>query len=120
MSIVRRSERIARCNRYGRDQTTLAVLPIRERAERKLEFGADGYVTKPCSPGEVLAHVRTVMRRLIYSRSDCPTAVAIELHSEDLNNAEHAHLTGCSGYNVLAFCGLTTRSERCSGLHGTD
>jgi DNA-binding response OmpR family regulator len=31
-----------------------------------LELGADGYITKPCSPGEVLARVRTAMRRLIY------------------------------------------------------
>jgi DNA-binding response OmpR family regulator len=31
-----------------------------------LEIEADGYITKPISPGELLARVRIAMRRLIY------------------------------------------------------
>ena len=31
-----------------------------------LETGADGYITKPISPEELLARVRTAMRRLIF------------------------------------------------------
>jgi DNA-binding response OmpR family regulator len=30
-----------------------------------LEIEADGFITKPISPGELLGHVRTAMRRLI-------------------------------------------------------
>src|ERR1700733_2735280 len=120
MSIVRRGERIARCNRYGRDQATLAVLPIRERAERKLEFGADGYVTKPCSPGEVLARVRTVMRRLIYSRSNCVQRRSLLNYIAKIWTMQSMLISRDVQVITSSLSAVSLPSECCSGLHGTD
>ena len=45
-----------------------------EEADRvmSLELGADDYVTKPCSPRELLARIRAVLRRC---RAESPTSV---------------------------------------------
>jgi two-component system, OmpR family, response regulator len=51
-----------------RDQSAIPIIMltgVRDEADRVmgLELGADAYLTKPFSPRELLAHIRTVLRR---------------------------------------------------------
>ncbi len=59
---------ICRQVRRGRDTAGLPVIMLTARGEeddklRGLELGADDYITKPFSPAEVVARIRTVLRR---------------------------------------------------------
>ena len=54
--------------RRVRDQSSLAIIVVSGRLDEAdrvmaLELGADDYVTKPFSPRELLARIRTVLRR---------------------------------------------------------
>ncbi|HVJ13289.1 MAG TPA: response regulator, partial [Burkholderiales bacterium] len=51
-----------------RDESTIPIIMLTGRAEEAdrvmgLELGADDYLTKPFSPRELLARIRTVLRR---------------------------------------------------------
>ena len=59
---------ICRQVRRGPDTADLPVIMLTARGEegdklRGLEIGADDYITKPFSPAEVIARIRTVLRR---------------------------------------------------------
>lgn len=41
-----------------------------------LDLGADDYVPKPCSPGELVARIRAILRRSEYSAEATPTVLA--------------------------------------------
>ena len=54
--------------RRVRDQSSLPIIVVSGRLDEAdrvmaLELGADDYVTKPFSPRELLARIRTVLRR---------------------------------------------------------
>jgi DNA-binding response OmpR family regulator len=51
-----------------RDESTIPIIMLTGRVEEAdrvmgLELGADDYLTKPFSPRELLARIRTVLRR---------------------------------------------------------
>ena len=59
---------ICRQLRRGRDTQAIPVIMLTARGEesdrvRALDVGADDYVTKPFSPGELAARIRAVLRR---------------------------------------------------------
>ncbi|MFN0014701.1 MAG: response regulator transcription factor [Saprospiraceae bacterium] len=56
------------CRQLRQRNQTLPVLMLTARSEEAdkiagLEIGADDYLTKPFSPGELLARIRTILRR---------------------------------------------------------
>lgn len=58
-----------------RSWSQMPIIVVSARAEdqdkiRTLDAGADDYLTKPFSVGELLARIRTTLRRLGYQRSD--------------------------------------------------
>jgi DNA-binding response OmpR family regulator len=66
-----------------RDQSAIPIVMltgVREEADRVmgLELGADDYLTKPFSPRELLARIRTVLRR---TKSADPAAVRREIRA---------------------------------------
>lgn len=52
-----------------------------------LDIGADDYIVKPFSPGEVMARVRAVLRRIDSSRSDGQRCLAYDNLTISLENA---------------------------------
>ncbi len=68
-------------------QTPIIVVSARAEDEQKiraLDAGADDYLTKPFSVGELLARIRTTLRRLNHQQAEAPAAAAVfdngELH----------------------------------------
>ena len=52
-----------------------------------LDIGADDYIVKPFSPGEVMARIRAVLRRITSSRSDEKRCLAYDNLTISLDNA---------------------------------
>jgi len=57
-----------------------------------LELGADDYLTKPCNPRELLARIRTVLRRASSVSAEAPARQSASPSSEV--NAEKLHFAG--------------------------
>jgi DNA-binding response OmpR family regulator len=73
---------IARRLREQRSLPVIMLTGVRDEADRVmgLELGADDYVTKPFSPRELLARIRTVLRRAKPSAADSPPAREIRAY----------------------------------------
>jgi DNA-binding response OmpR family regulator len=58
--------------------SVIMLTGVREEADRVmgLELGADDYVTKPFSPRELLARIRTVLRRAKSAPPDAPSDIS--------------------------------------------
>ena len=54
-----------------------------------LELGADHYIAKPCNPRELLARVRSVLRRRSEARSDASERSALEFSGWRLDLVQH-------------------------------
>ncbi len=89
------------CRAVRADQNTAAIpiIMITAKGEESdrivgLELGADDYVTKPFSPGEVVARVRALLRRTVRnSQTDNrlvygPISVDIDRHLVRINDSE--------------------------------
>lgn len=79
--------------------TPIILLTARDEEEdvlRGLQLGADDYVTKPYSPKQLVARMRTVLRRCQTDRYDQPARevvcgdLVLELDSQQVTKAGHA------------------------------
>jgi two-component system, OmpR family, response regulator len=101
-----------------RDQSAIPIVMltgVRDEADRVmgLELGADDYLTKPFSPRELLARIRTVLRR---TKSTAPAAARqreirayrfgefeLNLRTRRLKRGDSAHIVLTNGeFNLLA------------------
>ena len=90
-----------------RTKTPIIILSVRDREEDKiqaLDAGADDYLTKPFSAGELLARLRAVIRRLLPQNETTlfkagGLTVDIAKHSVEINGRS-LQLTP-TGYDVL-------------------
>ena len=91
---------VARTIRRQDDTPIIMVTARVEETDRLigLELGADDYVTKPYSPREVVARVRTVLRRSGSSQSD-QTAFKI-LRASDLEIDLDSHTVTREGFSI--------------------
>ena len=81
-----------------RQQSEIAIIMLTGRSDCVdkivgLEIGADDYVTKPFEPRELLARIRSVLRRSAYRRASSPNGAG---HSDGIGHSE-----------VLKFAGWT-------------
>jgi two-component system phosphate regulon response regulator OmpR len=65
------------CRRLRVEQPDLPVIMLTARGDEVdrivgLELGADDYLPKPCSPRELLAHIRAVLRRQVRVHGGAP------------------------------------------------
>lgn len=89
---------VARAIRRQDDTPIIMVTARVEETDRLigLELGADDYVTKPYSPREVVARVRTVLRRAGGSK----TVISDLIRAADLEIDTQAHTVARSGSEI--------------------
>ena len=101
-----------------RDQSSIPIVMltgVRDEADRVmgLELGADDYITKPFSPRELLARIRTVLRRTKSAVSASPRqreirayrfgAFELNLRTRRLKQLSGGHIVLTNGeFNLLA------------------
>ena len=73
--------------------SVIMLTGVRDEADRVmgLELGADDYVTKPFSPRELLARIRTVLRRAKSAAAGCRSATGDSRLSVRRVRAQSAH-----------------------------
>jgi DNA-binding response OmpR family regulator len=76
-----------------REQSNVPIIMITAKGEDAdkimgLDTGADDYVVKPFSPGEILARVRAILRRLSVTEEQKKNAIHIESLKINLNEYE--------------------------------
>jgi two-component system, OmpR family, response regulator len=106
------------CRRL-RAASALPIIMLTAKAEDVdrivgLEIGADDYLTKPFNPRELLARIRSVLRRSVGNAADTAERAAaltfdgwrLDRHARQLHNAEGARvaLTGAEFDLLLVFC----------------
>ena len=108
----------------------LSALGEEEERITGLEIGADHYLSKPCSPREVIAHVRTLLRR--HQTNEAPRKVLffqgwrIDLDANELfdNEGVLVHLTDGEFAVLRVFVErprrVLTRDELLQGARGSD
>jgi len=100
-----------------KDYEDLAIIMLTARAEERdkisgLEGGADDYITKPFSPGELVARIQAVLRRAGNSSDEILSAGVVDLDAAGhrvLCSGEEIRL-GPTEYRLLHF--LMTHAER--------
>jgi DNA-binding response OmpR family regulator len=102
--------------RSGADRVPVILLTARvEEADRVLglELGADDYVTKPFSPRELVARVRSVLRR---AQTTSPTAavlefegLSIDLAAREVRVVDRPVALTAKEFDVLAFLAQAPR-----------
>ena len=101
-----------------RETSELPVIMLTARAEEGdkgagLEGGADDYITKPCSPRELLARINAVLRRTLPAegseRVDIDGLV-LDLSSQRVTSGDRTVALGPTEYRMLAF--FMTHPER--------
>ena len=95
----------------------LAIIMLTARAEEHdkvsgLEGGADDYITKPFSPRELIARIKTVLRRVGNSADEVLSAGVLELDAAGhrVQSAGEEIKLGPTEYRLLHF--LMTHAER--------
>lgn len=114
------------CRRL-RAASTLPILMLTAKAEEVdrivgLEIGADDYLGKPFNPRELLARIRSVLRRTVGNVADIAARSAVltfqgwrlDRHARQLHNPDGARvvLTGAEFDLLLAFCEHPRRTLR--------
>ncbi len=73
-----------------RKSSTVPVIMVTSKSDdyekiMGLGIGADDYIVKPCSPGEVIARMRAVLRRIYFEHSDNKTGHTIKIHNLEID-----------------------------------
>jgi two-component system phosphate regulon response regulator PhoB len=108
---------LTRMLKRERDHEDLAVIMLTARADEHdkvlgLDGGADDYITKPFSPRELIARIKSVLRRTVASGEEMTVAGDIVLHAAAHRvtvNGDAVHL-GPTEYRLLQY--LMTHADR--------